>query len=332
MSAPAPLDAAWMRRHALPAPGDGGKEDRGRLLVVGGGVELVGAAMLAGVAALRAGAGKLQVAVAEAAVAPLSVALPEARVLGLPKDRHDASRSVDALVEHASRCDALLIGPGMMDDSEGLAAALLARATDQAIVLDAGALDAMRATARRSGLVLTPNAGEMARLLAWDQSRVDRDPLAAGREAVARFQAVVVMKGAETCVVSPERAGWAICRRRSWAGRLGFRRCPWRSDRRAAGARRLAIRGRGLGVFSCMVKPARAWRRRSASSAFSPGRSPTRSLPSCRASIDRSSPRAAPQIARQSFDARRRGGRNGGPGSRLIRPHPNRNLPHGRHG
>lgn len=203
MSAPDALDAAWMRRHALPAPGDSGKEARGRVLVVGGGVELVGAAMLAGVAALRAGAGKLQVVVAEAAVAPLSVALPEALVLGLPKDRHDASRSVDALVDHASRCDALLIGPGMMDDSEGLAAALLARATDQAIVLDAGALDAMRATARRSGLVLTPNAGEMARLLAWDKSRVDQDPLAAGREAVARFQAVVVMKGAETCVVSP---------------------------------------------------------------------------------------------------------------------------------
>lgn len=204
MSAPEALDAAWMRRHALPAPGDGGKEARGRVLVVGGGVELVGAAMLAGVAALRAGAGKLQVAVAEAAVAPLSVALPEARVLGLPKDRHGASaRSVDVLADHASRCDALLIGPGMMDDSEGLAAALLARATDQAIVLDAGALDAVRATAPRSGLVLTPNAGEMARLLAWDKSKVDQDPLAAGREAVARFQAVVVMKGAETYVASP---------------------------------------------------------------------------------------------------------------------------------
>jgi NAD(P)H-hydrate repair Nnr-like enzyme with NAD(P)H-hydrate dehydratase domain len=49
------LDAAWMRDHSLPVPGDEGKHARGQVLVVGGEIELAGAAMLAGVAALRAG-------------------------------------------------------------------------------------------------------------------------------------------------------------------------------------------------------------------------------------------------------------------------------------
>jgi len=204
------LDAAWMRAHPLPPPGDGGKEARGRVLVVGGGVELTGAAMLAGVAALRAGAGKLQVVVAQAAVATLSVALPEARVLALPEAAQDrsADRAVAMIVEHATRCDALLIGPGMMDDGEGLAAALLAQESSRAIVLDAGALEAAPACPSRPGLVLTPNAGEMARLLDWPKSRIESDLLAAGQEAAARFGAVVVAKGAITHVVGPDgRAG-----------------------------------------------------------------------------------------------------------------------------
>ncbi len=210
MNTPVALDAAWMRAHRLPSPGDGGKDDRGRVLVVGGGAELTGAAMLAGVAALRAGAGKLQVAVDEAAVACLSVALPEARVLALPKRsaRHAPMGSVEVIVEHAARCDALLIGPGMIDDHLGLAAALLARETSHAIVLDAGALDAAATAPARPGLVLTPNAGEMAKLLDQSKSKVDEDPLGAGIEAAARFSAVVVMKGAVTFVVSPDgRAG-----------------------------------------------------------------------------------------------------------------------------
>jgi hydroxyethylthiazole kinase-like uncharacterized protein yjeF len=210
MSAPLPLDAAWMRAHGLPSPGDGGKDERGRVLVIGGEIELAGAAMLAGVAALRAGAGKLQVAVAEQAVAAVSVALPEARVLALPRDTTGrvSDQAVEVMVDNASRCDALLIGPGMMDDRAGLAKTLLAEASSRAVVVDAGALDAVAQAPPRAGRVLTPNAGEMAGLLDWDKGRVDADPLLSGREAAHRFQAVVAIKGAITYVVAPDgRAG-----------------------------------------------------------------------------------------------------------------------------
>jgi ADP-dependent NAD(P)H-hydrate dehydratase len=197
------LDAAWMRDHSLPVPGDEGKHARGQVLVVGGEIELAGAAMLAGVAALRAGAGKLQVAVDEAAVAPLSIALPEARILALPPGR-GSSAAAELVIRHASQCDALLIGPGMMDDGAGLAAALLAADTHYPVVVDAGALEAVPSAPRRPSRVLTPNAGEMARLLDTDRKEVDADPLAAGREAARRFEAIIAMKGATTYVVTPD--------------------------------------------------------------------------------------------------------------------------------
>jgi ADP-dependent NAD(P)H-hydrate dehydratase len=196
------LDAAWMRSHPLPEPGDEGKHGRGQVLVVGGEAELAGAAMLAGVAALRAGAGKLQVAVAQAAVPVLSVALPEARILAFPPGR--AGGVVDLVSQHASRCDALLIGPGMLDDRDGRAAALLSLESRRPIVLDAGALLALADAQPQPGAVLTPNAGEMARLLQVEKSRIDADPLAAGREAARLYEAVVVMKGAVTFVIAPD--------------------------------------------------------------------------------------------------------------------------------
>jgi hydroxyethylthiazole kinase-like uncharacterized protein yjeF len=207
MSDPVALDTAWMRAHPLPMPGDGGKEERGRVLVVGGELAIVGAVLLAGTAALRAGAGKLQLAAcAEAAVA-LGVAMPEARVFALPQtpNGRPSSDAAQVLAEPVAGCDALLIGPGMMRDEEDMARALLALAPSPPTVLDAGALNALKGGGSGSGgLVLTPHAGEMARLLDREKSQIEADPLGAARQAAARFDAVVVMKGARTHVVAPD--------------------------------------------------------------------------------------------------------------------------------
>ena len=84
MSGPVRLDAELLEvlPAAAPAPEDGDKEDRGRALIVGGSRELPGAAILAGVAALRAGAGKLQIATDESVAVAIGIAVPEARVIG----------------------------------------------------------------------------------------------------------------------------------------------------------------------------------------------------------------------------------------------------------
>jgi hydroxyethylthiazole kinase-like uncharacterized protein yjeF len=204
----AALDRAWMRAHPLPMPGDGGKEERGSVLVVGGGLEMAGAVLLAGTAALRAGAGKLQLATVAGAVVALNVAMPEARVFALPEtDGRPSAQAAEVLAEHVAGCDALLIGPGMMRDEEGMAKALLKLSPRQPMVLDAGALNAVAdAPPRAGGLVLTPHSGEMARLLDRDKAEIEADPLAAARQAATRFGAVIVMKGARTHVVGPDGA------------------------------------------------------------------------------------------------------------------------------
>jgi NAD(P)H-hydrate repair Nnr-like enzyme with NAD(P)H-hydrate dehydratase domain len=76
------LTAAALRAMPLPSPG-GEKEQRGRVLVVGGSMRVPGAALLAGEAALRAGAGKLQIATAARVAPAMALAVPEALVLGL---------------------------------------------------------------------------------------------------------------------------------------------------------------------------------------------------------------------------------------------------------
>lgn len=208
MNGPVPLDRALLSTMPLPAPGDGGKEARGRVLVIGGGLDLAGAVVLAGVAALRAGAGKLQIATVAGVAPALTLAVPEARVFALP-ETPEGRLSPDAarvMAQHFTGCDAILVGPGMMHDSDGLASAVLDLMEDQSVVLDAGALSAVSAAPSRpeTSRVLTPHAGEMARLLNQDKHRIEADPLAAAQDAARRFSAVVVMKGAATHVVAPD--------------------------------------------------------------------------------------------------------------------------------
>jgi hydroxyethylthiazole kinase-like uncharacterized protein yjeF len=203
------LDEAWMRAHPLSEPGDGGKETRGEVLVAGGGIEMAGALVLTGTAALRAGAGKLQLATSADAIVALSVAMPEARVLALPQtsDGRPTANAARVLADHIEGCDALVIGPGMMGDEQGMARAILDLDPKQPMVLDAGALDAVTAGASHAAnRVLTPHAGEMAGLLKRDKAEIEADPLAAAREAADRFGTVIVMKGARTHVVAPDGA------------------------------------------------------------------------------------------------------------------------------
>src|ERR1700710_3156081 len=108
-----------LRNWPLPDP-SGGKEARGSILVIGGSAETLGAVVLAAEAALRAGAGKLQVATA-ASVAPFAAtALPEALVRALPESGSGAilAEGAGAVRARAESADPVLIGPGMQDVEE----------------------------------------------------------------------------------------------------------------------------------------------------------------------------------------------------------------------
>ena len=207
------ITAEALKGNPLPEPDSGGdKDQRGRVLVVAGSVAVPGGALLAGTAALRAGAGKLQIATAERVALPLGLALPEALVIALPEtpDGDIAPHSADVLLERLARCDAVLIGPGMLDHdvSAELTGRILDCTPGPAFVLDAAPLVGLTALrdriARHGGrVVITPHAGEMAGLLAIDKQEVLSDPYQAARRAADLLQCVVVLKGSDTCILAP---------------------------------------------------------------------------------------------------------------------------------
>lgn len=222
-----PVTGDLLRGMPLPRPGqDGDKEERGRVLVIGGSREVPGAALLAGVAALRAGAGKLQIATNRSIAPSLALAVPEALVAGLPETAAGgiAPGAAEDLLRRVARCDAVLIGPGMMDEEAvaALTARLLSEAPATAFVLDAGALielARLQEPLRRHGgrVVATPHAGEMAALLGVSREAVIADPLGTARQAAAMLQVVVVLKGGRTHIVTPQGAAWTYAE-----GRVGL--------------------------------------------------------------------------------------------------------------
>ena len=207
---PQRVTAAFLKSWPLPDMAQAeGKEARGRVLVVGGSREIPGAVLLAGIAALRSGAGKLQIATAREAAIAVAVAMPEAKVTGLPTNAAGELKSAPrALREAASRTDALLVGPGMLEGKQATRLTqALARACTAPIVLDAGALPAC--TACGEGVrIVTPHAGEMASLLGIDIEEIERDRVAVARDFAKESGNLVVLKGADTCIAVPDGRAW----------------------------------------------------------------------------------------------------------------------------
>ncbi|NJB92481.1 NAD(P)H-hydrate dehydratase [Xanthomonas arboricola] len=203
------LTAAALRAMPLPAPG-GDKEQRGRVLIVGGSMRVPGAVLLAGEAALRTGAGKLQIATAASVAPGMALAVPEALVLGLAQNRQgEIVRGHRALDGAMAACDAAVIGPGMA--SSATTTAMVRRAAEQAVctlVLDAGALSrGLRAPIGRP-FVLTPHAGEMATLAGDDKAAVEAAPGAYALKFAQKLRSVVIVKGADSFIAGPDGVVW----------------------------------------------------------------------------------------------------------------------------
>lgn len=220
-NAPGPtlVTPSLLRKWPLPAPGED-KYSRGSVLVVGGARATPGAALLAGTTALRAGAGKLTLAVAESVSVQLGVALPECGSIGLPETAAGSVKpELDRISSYLERAHAILVGPGLDDpDLAGELLEALLRREDgadgsqgdagsgsqadagagegPAVVLDAYALAALvhledKLGPWRGRLILTPNPKEAQVLLGREVNDLEKD-LA---EISARFGAVVSCQG-----------------------------------------------------------------------------------------------------------------------------------------
>jgi hydroxyethylthiazole kinase-like uncharacterized protein yjeF len=204
-----------LRGWQLPEPA-GNKNTRGSILVIGGSSETLGAVLLAAEAAMRAGAGKLQVATV-ASVAPFAAtALPEALVRALPETGGGAIRAeaADVVRDLAEAADAVLIGPGMADkeETQEFGARLLPHLRGP-VALDALGLACVTADDAclrhlDGRVVLTPNPLELALALHVEEDDLDDDPAGAAADLADRARAVVGLGGVTSWVAAPDGRRW----------------------------------------------------------------------------------------------------------------------------
>ena len=180
------------------------KFSAGSVLVVGGQPGTTSAACLTAMAALRADAGYVTLAVPEDALGVAEVLALEPVKLGWSDDH-----ALPALVEASERASAVAIGPGLGRSKERHALVrTLIRRVELPVVVDADGLFNLTPVSRSQHTVLTPHAGELARLLGRDSAWVDAHRVEAAQLASQRYHATVLLKGVDTIVASE---GVVVC-------------------------------------------------------------------------------------------------------------------------
>jgi NAD(P)H-hydrate epimerase len=227
----------WLVARSLPQrPADAHKGTFGTALVVAGSVNYTGAALLAGEAAYRAGAGLVTVAVPTPLHSALAGHLPEATWLLLPHEMGVIAESaVDVLQKNLAGATALVLGPGfgLEDTTRNFISRLLGATTGTTrgvgmgfvrqggadpdnqradlppLVIDA---DGLKLLARipdwhqhlPADSVLTPHPGEMAVLTGREKDEIQADRLGTAESFAKEWGHVVVLKGALTVVAAPQ--------------------------------------------------------------------------------------------------------------------------------
>jgi ADP-dependent NAD(P)H-hydrate dehydratase / NAD(P)H-hydrate epimerase len=202
---PAVLDGVPHRAH------DATKFAAGALMVCGGSTGLTGAPCMAAEAAMRAGAGYVTALVPGSLNPVFEQRLLEVMSVPLPdKDGTLTQPALEVALEHTERADALVLGPGLgRKPGTFKLVRKLAAAVAIPILLDADGLNAhagrLEALAeRRAATILTPHAGELARLLDSDSAQIAAHRLRCVRDAAALADAVVLLKGDDTIVAAPD--------------------------------------------------------------------------------------------------------------------------------
>jgi NAD(P)H-hydrate epimerase len=199
-----------------PRPADSNKGSFGHVLVIGGSLGKAGAAAMAGMSALRSGAGLVTVATAKSALATVAGFHPELMTepLAETKEGSIARSALERAEKLAEGKTALAIGPGISRNADTVEFVRhLVEKSKQPVVLDADGLNAFEGhVAKLSGksrpLVLTPHPGEMARLLGTTIAQVQADRLNAARNFARDHDAIVVLKGHRTLIAHPDGMVW----------------------------------------------------------------------------------------------------------------------------
>ena len=208
------MTAAWARTALPERPLISNKGSFGRVMVVAGSQSYTGAATLACLGALRAGAGLVTLAALPAVRAAAAAQLPEVTFVSLPdEDGTPAVGAADAVIKALSGYDVLLVGPGLglSEGAQSLVLGLLSSPAlaETPVVIDADALNTLARVRNwhesiACKAILTPHPGELARLAHSSVAEVQSRRLAVARECAASWNQTVVLKGSETVIASTD--------------------------------------------------------------------------------------------------------------------------------
>jgi NAD(P)H-hydrate epimerase len=191
--------------------GDSTKFSSGSVLVIGGSTGLTGAVCMTCEAAMRAGAGWVRAAVPASLNLVFEQKLTEVMTVPL-EDRNGAllAKNVEQVLEVAERADSVVLGPGLgrAPGAFDLARELV-KSLERPLLIDADGLNALAGkldlvAQRDAPTVLTPHAGELARLLETESGLVSARRLEHARDAATAAQATVLLKGDDSLVVEAD--------------------------------------------------------------------------------------------------------------------------------
>ncbi len=199
-----------------PRPADSNKGRFGHVLVVGGSSGKAGSVAMAGMAALRCGAGLATVATATSAQQTVAGFHPELMTEALPQT-HEGTISSAALTNItvlSEGTSVLAVGPGISRNVETAEfVRSLVKQYKISMVLDADGLNAFEGrsdelTGKGKTLVITPHPGEMARLVGGTVAEVQKDRINCARNFAREHDLIVVLKGHRTLVAHPDGTVW----------------------------------------------------------------------------------------------------------------------------
>lgn len=168
----------------------------GHVLVIGGAPGFSGAARMAGMAALRVGAGLVSIATDHESAAAMNAEWPELMCHGISKP--------EELQPLVSKADVIVLGPGLSQSPWAQGLWMEAVKHDAWMVVDADGLNILADHPQvKDNWILTPHPGEAARLLGQTSQVIQHDRLEAVKELARRFGGVAVLKGAGTLVAAP---------------------------------------------------------------------------------------------------------------------------------
>jgi hydroxyethylthiazole kinase-like uncharacterized protein yjeF len=204
------VEGADVARMLTPRLPDTHKRATGVVLVVAGSRTMTGAPVLAARGAYRMGAGLVTVAVPEGILPRVQAAITEATFLPLAEGPEGAVAGAawDAVRDRLDDVDAVAVGPGLSIEAVPFVRRLVA-ASPVPMVIDADAINAFAGRSgdlarRQSDAVLTPHAGEFARLFGMPSRDVLEDRPGLAGKAAAETRAVVLLKGTRTVIASPD--------------------------------------------------------------------------------------------------------------------------------